>query len=160
MVDRGVVLVPTVERFRWDLERSPTPKVEADLLVDLDVAGVRLFHEVGGVVALGTDYNTGLDEKEMVLRELAFFVQAGLTPLEAIEAATRHAARVSGHGDELGMLQSGKLADVLVVSGDPLQDIGAIGNVSAVIQGGEVAYAVSGEVSPVGESQEQRAPPF
>lgn len=140
MVDRGIVLVPTIERFRWDLEHDRIPEPEADLLVDLDVAGVRRFHDLGGIVALGTDYNDGLNGSEMLLRELAFLVQAGLTPMEAIEAATRHAARVSGHGDELGTLQPGKLADVIVVDGDPLKDIRALGNVSTVIVDGEVAY--------------------
>ena len=140
MIDRGIVLVPTVERVRWGLEHSPTLKPEADLLVALDVAGVRRFHDLGGIVALGTDYNSGLDEGEMVLRELAFFVQAGLTPMEAIQAATRHAARVSGYGDELGTLEPGKLADLIVVDGDPLQDIRAIGNLRTAIVGGEVAY--------------------
>ena len=104
------------------------------------MAGVRRFHDLGGIVALGTDYNSGLDEGEMVLRELAFFVQAGLTPMEAIQAATRHAARVSGYGDELGTLEPGKLADLIVVDGDPLQDIRAIGNLRTAIVGGEVVY--------------------
>jgi hypothetical protein len=104
MVDQGIVMVPTLARFRHDLEHGPTPGPEADLLVNLDLLGVRLFHDLGGVVALGTDYNSGLDEKEMMLTELSFFVQAGLTPMEAIQAATSHAARVCGCGDELGTL--------------------------------------------------------
>jgi imidazolonepropionase-like amidohydrolase len=141
MVAQGIVLVPTLARYRWDLDQASVSEPEAEFKFDLDVAGVRRFHDLGGVVALGTDYNSGLDEKKMVLDELAFLVQAGLTPMEAIEAATRHAARVCGHGDELGTLQPDKLADVIVVDGDPLQDIRAIGNVSAVIKDGEIAYA-------------------
>jgi imidazolonepropionase-like amidohydrolase len=76
-----------------------------------------------------------------VLRELAFFAQADLTPLEVVQAATCHAARACGQGDRLGTLQRGKLADLLVVDGDPLQDGRALANVRAVVVGGEVAYS-------------------
>jgi imidazolonepropionase-like amidohydrolase len=139
MVAREVVLVPTLERRRWNLEQGPLPKLEADFLVDLDLSGVRLFHELGGIVALGTDYNAGLDAKEMVLSELAFFARAGLTPMEVIEAATRHAARACGQGEALGTLQAGKLADAIVIKGDPLADMRALGNLRAVIVDGKIA---------------------
>jgi imidazolonepropionase-like amidohydrolase len=140
MVTQGILFVPTLERYRWGFESGATPKAEVDLWVGLDLAGVRLFHELGGMVALGTDSNTGLDEREFVLRELEFYARAGLAPLEVIQAAMRHAARACGQSDVLGKLEPGKLADVIVVDGDPLLDIRALANVRVVIVGGEIAY--------------------
>ena len=76
----------------------------------------------------------------MPLREMKLLLAAGLAPLEVIEAGTRNAAYVCGHGDELGTLQAGKLADVIVVNGNPLDDIGAMQHLIAVISNGQVAY--------------------
>jgi imidazolonepropionase-like amidohydrolase len=63
-----------------------------------------------------------------------------LTPLEVIEASTRHAATVCGQGAELGTLEPGRLADLIVVAGNPLTDIGALDSVVAVVKSGTVAY--------------------
>ncbi len=68
-----------------------------------------------------------------MLRDLA-----GLSPLEVITAATRNGAHVCNLGKELGTLEVGKLADVLVVNGDPLQDLKALAEVRLVIHGGAV----------------------
>ena len=63
-----------------------------------------------------------------------------LSPMEVIEAGTRHAAYVCGQEKDLGTLEQGKLADVIIVDGDPLIDIGAMSKVVVVIKGGEIAY--------------------
>jgi len=60
--------------------------------------------------------------------------------MEVIVASTYHAAQVCGKGDELGSLEAGKLADIIIVDGDPLADLTAMARVIAVIKGGEVAY--------------------
>ena len=79
-------------------------------------------------------------EKGIPLREMQLLLAAGLTPLEVIEAGTRNAARVCGHDDELGTLEPGKLADVIVVAGDPLTNIEAMRQVVVVVKGGQIAY--------------------
>jgi imidazolonepropionase-like amidohydrolase len=99
------------------------------------------FHALGGSVALANDY--GADAAiaiGMPLREMQLLLAAGLTPMEVIEASTRNAARVCGHDDELGTLEPGKLADVIVVAGDPVVNIEAMSHVVAVVKGGQVAY--------------------
>jgi imidazolonepropionase-like amidohydrolase len=99
------------------------------------------FHALGGTVALANDY--GADdaiEKGIPLREMQLLLAAGLTPMEVIEASTRNAARVCGHGDELGTLEPGKLADVVAVAGDPLVNIEAMSQVVVVVKGGQIAY--------------------
>jgi imidazolonepropionase-like amidohydrolase len=139
MIAQGVLLVPTLVRYQWGFENGPTPKPETEVWVGLDLDGIRQFHALGGTVALGTDWNTGLDERAFVQRELAFYAQAGLPPLSVIEAATRHAARACGQAGQLGTLEPGKLADLIVVDGDPLQDLEVLSRLRAVVVSGEIA---------------------
>src|SRR5436305_13266653 len=75
-------------------------------------------------------------------RELTFFVRhVGFSPLETIRCATRTGAEVLGRGHEIGTLEAGKLADLLVLDGDVLADIGVLedrSRILAVLQGGIV----------------------
>jgi imidazolonepropionase-like amidohydrolase len=64
--------------------------------------------------------------------------------MEVLEAGTRVSARVCGHGDELGTLEVGKLADLIVVDGDPLEDLQAMSRVTLVIKNGEIAVVSEG----------------
>jgi imidazolonepropionase-like amidohydrolase len=76
--------------------------------------------------------------------ELQLLLDAGLTPMEVIETATRHAARACGHEDEVGTLEPGKLGDLIVVPGNPLQDVNAFSQISLVIKDGMIAYQPKG----------------
>ena len=69
------------------------------------------------------------------------FLVTGLTPMEVIEASTRNGALALGQGDTLGTLEPGKLADIVVIDGNPLDDIQALRQVKLVIKDGQVAYA-------------------
>jgi imidazolonepropionase-like amidohydrolase len=71
-------------------------------------------------------------------RQFAYMVQFGMTPMEAIQAATVHAADLMGWSDRVGSLEVGKLADVIAVPGDPLADVRALERVSFVMKGGVV----------------------
>jgi imidazolonepropionase-like amidohydrolase len=137
---RGVVMVPTLTAHEpLCVEANLTPE-QRQGCYDFYLDPVRYFHALGGTVALGNDWGAGeWIERGMPLREMELLLEAGLTPMEVIRAGTQHAAWVCGHGDELGTLEPGKLADVTVVDGDPLADIEAMGRVSAVIKGGQVA---------------------
>jgi hypothetical protein len=73
-----------------------------------------------------------------VQRELEFLVSAGLSPVQAINAATRHPAEFIRHADTLGTVEAGKVADLLIVDGNPLQDIRSIRNVWQVVKDGSV----------------------
>jgi imidazolonepropionase-like amidohydrolase len=65
-------------------------------------------------------------------------VEAGMSPMDAIVAATRNAAVNVGRGDELGTIEEGRLADIIVVSGDPLKDIGHTRGVVLVVRDGRI----------------------
>jgi imidazolonepropionase-like amidohydrolase len=77
----------------------------------------------------------------MPLNEMEMLLAAGLTPMEIIEAGTRIAAAACGQGDSLGTLEPGKLADVIVVDGDPLEDLAVMEDVVLVILGGEIGFS-------------------
>jgi imidazolonepropionase-like amidohydrolase len=141
MVKQGVVLVPTLEINAHLIHILPNLQPEERQCVNnfiLEI--VNRFNEMGGIVALGNDYGVPGVQRGMPTQEMQLLLQAGLTPMEVIEAGTRYAAQVSGHGDELGTLEPGKLADVIIVDGNPLVDLEAMGEVLMVIKDGEFAY--------------------
>ena len=101
------------------------------------------YHQKGGIVALGTDvpYQRG---SIMPIGELELFVEAGFTAAEILICATRNGAMALGMQDELGTLEPGKLADVIVVNGDPLADIHALADVSIVVRDGKLIPPADG----------------
>ena len=105
---------------------------------------LRDFAAAGGKVALGNDYTdipqNGFNHFElgMPMHEIERMAQAGLTTRQIIVAATKNAAHVCNLDKELGTLEVGKLADVLVLNGDPLQDLNALTKVRLVIHTGVV----------------------
>jgi imidazolonepropionase-like amidohydrolase len=93
----------------------------------------------GAVVVMGTDSGTPLNvNTEALWREIKLFVDYGMSPIKAIAAATRIPARVMGRGRDLGTIEVGKLADIIVVKGNPLFDIQALANVETVVKDGVV----------------------
>jgi imidazolonepropionase-like amidohydrolase len=97
------------------------------------------FHKAvaaGAKMSFGTD--AGVCPYGVAARQFAFMVQYGLTPLQAIQAATKNAADLLGHSDVLGSIKPGKYADVIAVEADPLQDVHALENVRFVMKDGKV----------------------
>ncbi len=91
-------------------------------------AGVKMsFGTDAGVCAYGTSG-----------KQFAFMVKYGMTPMQAIQAATSSAADLLGHSDIVGSIEPGKFADVIAVSGDPLQDVSLLENVSFVMKDGKI----------------------
>ncbi|MFC0205724.1 metal-dependent hydrolase family protein [Novosphingobium soli] len=93
-------------------------------------------YKAGVKIAFGTDQ--GLSPHGRNAREFALMVQAGMTPLDAIKAATVHAADLLGASDRIGSIQPGRYADLIAVSGDPLRDVTRLESVEFVMKGGEV----------------------
>lgn len=105
--------------------------------VQKQLAFLKRVHDRGGLVVTGTDPGGKLLIPGYGLhRELQLLVQAGFTPLAALRAATQHAAMALGVERELGTIEAGKLADLVLVEGDPSQDIAAIGATRVVWQAG------------------------
>jgi imidazolonepropionase-like amidohydrolase len=102
----------------------------------------RLILRAGGRIGLGGDYGFAWNPHGDYAKEISFFVNyVGFTPLEAIRSATQTGAEIMGRATEFGTLAPGKLADVLIVDGDPLADIRVLEDRSrfiAIMQGGIV----------------------
>jgi len=101
--------------------------------------GVKQFIESGAVMGMGTDSGTPMNfHSEALWREIKVHVDMGMTPQRAIAAATRVNATIIGKGRELGTIEPGKIADIIVVKGNPLFDIVALSNVETVVKDGIV----------------------
>ena len=75
---------------------------------------------------------------EALWREIKAFVDLGMPNQAGISAATRINARIMGTGDDLGTIEPGKLADIIVVKGDPLYNIMALADIEIVVKGGRI----------------------
>ncbi len=95
---------------------------------------LRLIVEAGGVIVLGSDQSTGPASH----RELELMVEGGIPALEAIRIGTLNAAIFMGRERELGSIEEGKLADLVLLSADPLEDISHTQDIDLVIKGGKI----------------------
>jgi imidazolonepropionase-like amidohydrolase len=92
--------------------------------------------KAGVKMSFGTD--AGVCPYDRSVRQFALMVKYGMTPMQAIQAATTSAADLLGHSDVVGSIKPGRYADVIAVSGDPLQDIGVLEHVQFVMKDGKV----------------------
>lgn len=101
--------------------------------------GVKQFIDSGTVMGMGTDSGTPMNfHSEALWREIKVHVDMGMSPTRAIAAATRVNAQAIGRGRELGSIEPGKIADIIVVNGDPNFDITALSRVEVVVKDGVV----------------------
>jgi imidazolonepropionase-like amidohydrolase len=95
--------------------------------------------ESNAIMGMGTDSGTPMNfHTEALWREIKAHVDTGMSPLRAIDAATRVNADILGKSKDLGTIQPGKLADIIVIDGDPLFDITALSHVEVVVKDGVV----------------------
>ena len=147
MRDKGVWYVPTI------VVSQPTvmeffKKIGSPDWYLARVASVGKSHwatlqkaiKVGVKIALGTDqfpYEPN-DGTTATIREAQYYVEAGMTPLQALRSATIEAATMLGAADRLGSIEPGKLADLVVTDADPSRDIRALRGIRLVMKGGVV----------------------
>lgn len=138
------------ERVARAMARPPAPRLSA-----IAAANLRRVWDAGIAVAMGTDAgNIGTLHGPSVFREMALMVRAGLTPLQVLRAATVNGAKVMGMERDLGTLQAGKLADLLILESDPLADVANLARIHRVFKDGrayepaELLRAIAKEPSP------------
>jgi imidazolonepropionase-like amidohydrolase len=129
MVEKDIYMTPTFTVYR----NYHAP-------IATCVFNLRNFLEQGGKVALGNDYGGGPSEFELgiPMYEIEQMTESGMTPMQIIVASTKNAAIVSGIEEQVGTLEAGRIADVLVVDGDPLQDLKNLTNIRMVIHNGTI----------------------
>jgi imidazolonepropionase-like amidohydrolase len=110
--------------------------------LDGGAESARMILRAGGRLGMGGDYGFAWNPHGHYAKELTFFVKfVGLTPAETLKCATLSGAEIMGRSEEFGTVENGKLADLLVVDGDPLTDVAVLEDHSrfiAVMQGGIV----------------------
>jgi imidazolonepropionase-like amidohydrolase len=144
-VDRGTVLVPTLIAVNQIVNNGKTgampdwvvEKAESESGHHRESFGAAV--RSGMKIAAGTDAGTPFNPHTYMPQELALMVEYGLRPMDAIVAATKNAAENLGLAPDVGTLEVGRLADVIVVDGDPSTDIAAVGRVRFVMKDGTVA---------------------
>ncbi|MBN2334520.1 amidohydrolase family protein, partial [Candidatus Bathyarchaeota archaeon] len=147
MAERGCFHVPTLVAG-WNIVEKgteagiPAYAVEKAKEIAYEVRKGVMRSRGGGVkVAMGTDAGTPFNRHGENAQEIIHLVEAGFKPMEAIVAATKTGSECVGLGDRIGTIEPGKLADLIVVEGDPLKDIRVLGdkaNIRLVVKGGAV----------------------
>ena len=143
MIENGTYYVPTISAGRFVAEKAEVdgyfpavvrPKAASvgpqiqDTFAKAYAAGVK--------IAFGTD--CGVSPHGSNADEFVFMVEAGMPEMEAIRSATMTAAELLGVEEELGSISAGKFADIIAVSGNPLDDVSLLRNVSFVMKNGEI----------------------
>ena len=139
MEQHGTWLVPTLFCFQHDLQtgtsqgRDPVSFAKGVAIVKEQGPAFKraLAHHLK--IAYGVD-----DDVDFVSKEFGALVNGGMTPIDALRAATVNGAELLGRSDEIGTLEPGKFADIVAVDGDPLADITVMEKVVFVMKGGEV----------------------
>ena len=145
MAQRGTWLVPTLYTFQHGAEVGTTlgadpvvaRKSKEILAYQAKAFSIALQHHVK--IAFGVD-----DDPESVSKEFGALVRGGLSPLEAIQAATLRASELLGLAEAIGTVEPGKFADLVALADDPLQDMAAMEKVTWVMKGGDVLVGASG----------------
>lgn len=151
MLEHGTYLVPTllapvsvVEASEAN-ESMPAYAVDkAKEVMEIHQQSVARAYEAGVKIAMGTD--AGVMAHGMNLRELALMCDIGMSPMEAIIATTKVAAECLGWEDRIGTIAEGKLADIVIVQENPLENIASLAdtnNIKTVIQGGKLKKQLS-----------------
>ena len=141
MYKKGTYYVPTlvaikeIAEYGLDVGLPKWVVEKAEAAVEAHMKSYQMARKAGLTIAAGTDYRHGT-----LLDEMQLMVSYGASNNEAILSATSVAAKVIGKNKEVGSIETGKYADLLVIRGNPLEDISKLANVEIVFLGGEVKW--------------------
>ncbi len=132
VIKAGIYWVPTLE-YWYGIDYNNQMHQNA-------INNLRRFVQAGGKVAMGTDFAGASSNFDpgMPVREIKWMHAAGMTPMQIIVAATKNAAYICNLEKIIGTVEPGKIADVLVVKGNPLDDLRVLTNVVMVIHNGVI----------------------
>lgn len=140
LVTNDVTLVPTLSapyRIARNAEQATEESTQkTGDVYERHIESFKRAHEAGVEIAGGTDVGTPFNYHGTNSTEISFMVEHGMSEAEAIEAMTASAAEVLGF--DVGVLEPGRFADLLVVEGNPLEDVSLLHDPTAVLKGGEI----------------------
>jgi imidazolonepropionase-like amidohydrolase len=143
MKERGTWYIPTLSAGKWVAKKAEEPGYFPEIIrAKAAMVGPQIqqtfaaAYKYGLKIAFGTD--AGVFPHGMNAMEFGYMVEAGMPPLEAIQAATVRAAQVLRREQDLGSLSAGKLADIVAVRGNPLNDIDQMNHVAFVMKDGVI----------------------
>jgi imidazolonepropionase-like amidohydrolase len=135
MVQKGIYLVPTLYHYQLDREHD-MKKYGGHNVADVSERSFRRALAGGVKVAFGS--GVGPFPHGTQSKEFEYMVKFGMTPVQAIRAATSDAAKLMGWQDRVGSVQEGKFADLVAVAGDPIADITELERVRFVMKDGHI----------------------
>jgi imidazolonepropionase-like amidohydrolase len=138
MRERGMALIPTLKLWPYELAKASVPAEITRIFLGTAQEQLRAFVDVGGQVLFGTDvgYMTEYDPTD----EYVYMQQAGMSYAQILAALTTAPAARFGAASRAGRLAPGFVADVVVLDGDPAQDIRALARVRTTLRGGRIIY--------------------
>jgi imidazolonepropionase-like amidohydrolase len=145
MLKQGTWYVPTISAYYHDWAPADTPAGQRDRLrVTVHQPSFKKAMKAGVKIAFGTDMG-GIPWSEPIAQEFARMVELGMPPMDAIQGATSRAATMLEMDGKLGVVAPGAFADMIAVSGDPLQDVKALESVQFVMKDGKVFRSESAQ---------------
>ena len=144
MLRQGTWYVPTLSVYYYDWDPADTPSGMRDRKrVAVHEVSFRKALRAGVKMAFGTDVG-GFAWSEPIAQEFARMVEFGMSPMQAIQAATSRAAELLGERGRVGVVAPGAYADLIAVADDPLADIHALQKVGFVMKNGVVFRSMAG----------------
>jgi imidazolonepropionase-like amidohydrolase len=139
IVDNDVAVVPTLKLWGYELAKGGVPDAVRQELIDAALAQVRALSRAGAQILFGTDvgYMTDYDP----LDEYVLMERAGMSPMQILASLTTNPARRWSESDQRGRIEPGMQADLVVLDGDPAQDVRNFAKVRCVFRGGRLLYA-------------------
>ncbi|MDH3704706.1 MAG: amidohydrolase family protein, partial [Acidimicrobiia bacterium] len=158
MLERDVPCVPALQFEYASVHNGPNFDMPQEVVdghqetLEAGAESARMILEAGGTLGMGGDYGFAWNPQGDYAKELSFFVDyVGFSAMDTLVCATRNGARIMGSDDEVGTLEPGKLADLLIVEGDVLGDIALLedrDNLRAVMQGGLIKAGTMADFTP------------
>ena len=130
--ESGARFVPTVNAMTYENDPNRLPN---------SIHNLKLIYDAGIPIAMGTDTMLEAGTEESVQHELEYYVEAGLTPMQAIELATKNGAEHLGIADRKGLVKEGMEADLILLEKDPAKDISNIRFINKVFAKGKTVYS-------------------
>ena len=143
MIENGTYYVPTISAGVWVAEKSKIDNFFPEIVspkaasVGPQISGTfKKAHKRGVKIAFGTD--AGVQKHGTNWKEFVYMVENGMSEMKAIQSATMETAKLLRIEDKLGSIEEGKLADMIAVKGNPLDDISILENIEVIIKDGVV----------------------